>query len=166
VKPDLRLRPLRLEDEAQARAADAELGSSFLHWPGADEPWPTLLRRLGHWRCGEELPADFVPFTFLVAIAEGELIGRATIRHQLNERLLAEGGHVGYTVRPAFRRRGYATEILRQSLIVLRALGIDRVLVTCDDSNVGSATVIERCGGRLDEIVTVRCRLVRRYWIN
>ena len=61
-----------------------------------------------------------------------------------------EGGHIGYAVRPAHRRRGYATEILRQSLIVARAVGVDGVLVTCDDDNVGSAAVIERCGGVLE----------------
>jgi predicted acetyltransferase len=105
-------RPLRLEDEAPERTADAELNSSFLHSPGADEPCSTLLRRLEDWRCGEELPAGFVPFTFLVAVAEGQLTGRATIRHQLNDGLLIEGGHVGCTVRPAFRRRGCATEML------------------------------------------------------
>jgi predicted acetyltransferase len=52
-------------------------------------------------------------------------------------------------VLPAYRRRGYATEILRQALIVGRSLGIDRVLVTCDDDNVGSVRVIESCGGNL-----------------
>ena len=65
----------------------------------------------------------------------------------------SQGGHIGYAVRPAHRRRGYATEILRQSLIIARAVGVDRVLVTCDDTNVGSSAVIEACGGVLDDVV-------------
>jgi predicted acetyltransferase len=67
-------------------------------------------------------------------------------------------------VLPGFRRRGYATEILRQALVVARAVGIDRALLYCDDDNTGSAAVIEACGGKL-EAVTGSPPL-RRYWID
>ncbi len=62
------------------------------------------------------------------------------------------------------RRRGYATEILRQSLIVARAFGVDAALLTCDDGNVASATVIERCGGVRDPDRPGEPPF-RRYWI-
>jgi predicted acetyltransferase len=69
-------------------------------------------------------------------------------------------------VLPPFRRRGYASEILRQSLERARARGVDPVLVTCDDDNVGSATIIERAGGVLeDTVVDEAGGLTRRYWI-
>jgi len=64
------------------------------------------------------------------------------------------GGHIGYGVRPAFRRRGYATEILRLAVAVARSEGVGRILVVCDDDNIGSARVIERCGGVFDSFVT------------
>jgi predicted acetyltransferase len=49
---------------------------------------------------------------------------------------------------------------------VARSLGVERALVTCDDANVGSATVIERCGGVLDGVVTASGgNRIRRYWI-
>ena len=85
-----------------------------------------------------------------------------------HRRFLAErGGHIGYGVLPRHRRQGYATEILRQSLIIARAAGVDRVLVTCDEDNVGSRAVIESSGGVLDSIVTVDGkRPVLRFWID
>jgi predicted acetyltransferase len=96
----------------------------------------------------------------------GKLVGRVSIRHELNAYLAELGGHIGYAVRPEFRRRGYATGILRQSLLVAQELGIDQALVTCDDENAGSARVIERCGGVLADVVPGPDGSApkRRYW--
>jgi predicted acetyltransferase len=113
-------------------------------------PWSTYLKTLEEQRVGVGLPADLVPATFLVADVEGEIVGRSSIRHALNDFLKREGGHIGYGVLPGHRRRGYATEILRQSLIIARANGVDRVLMICDDDNTGSRTVIEKCGAWLE----------------
>jgi predicted acetyltransferase len=65
--------------------------------------------------------------------------------------LLEMGGHIGYDVRPSARRRGHATEMLRQALTVANDLGIDPALITCDVGKVGSRTVIERNGGALED---------------
>ena len=52
-------------------------------------------------------------------------------------------------------------------MIIARAAGVDRVLVTCDQDNVGSRAVIESSGGVLDSIVTVAGkRPVLRFWID
>jgi len=130
--------------------------------------WPAYLRLLECQQRGTGLPEGYVPATFLVADVAGEIVGRTSIRHGLNEFLEREGGHIGYGVLPQYRRRGYATEILRQSLIIARAAGIDRVLVTCADDNAGSIRVIEACGGLLDGAVPSAAdgHLVRRYWIG
>jgi predicted acetyltransferase len=93
-----------------------------------------------------------------------------SLRHSLDDPagfLRLAGGHIGYAVRPAHRRQGYATEILRQSLTLATGRGIDPALVTCDDNNVASAAVIERCGGVLDGIVTdpKTGAPKRRYWV-
>ena len=109
--------------------------------------------------------SPFVEPTRHFPIVDGQVVGRASVRHALSEQLLRLGGHIGYGVLPQFRRRGYATEILRQSLVVARAAGVDRVLVTCDDDNLGSIAVIERCGGRRDP-EWPGDEGTRRYWID
>jgi predicted acetyltransferase len=167
----LRLRPLRPDDESAFRAgheAMAADGFTFglLYSPGTN--FDDYIKSQDDHRAGLNLPERFVPSTFLVADVDGRIVGRTSIRHRLNEFLLHEGGHVGYGVLPEHRRRGYATEVLRQSLIIARSLGIDRVLVTCDDDNIGSIKTIEACGGRLENVVITAEEQVprRRYWID
>ncbi len=165
----LRLRPFRLEDEDAARAAHEELAADdftfLLAWE-PDQPWARYLERMRDMRQGIGLRYDWVPSSFLAADVGGELVGRVSIRHELNRWLVNYGGHIGYAVRPAHRRRGYALEILRQSLVIARAEGVDDVLVTCDDRNVASAAVIERCGGVLEDVRPAEGVMGRRYWIR
>jgi predicted acetyltransferase len=166
---ELRLRPLRAEDETIAIAAHEKLardGFQFLLDWRSDEPWSVYLDRLEQLRLGVEVPPDRVPATFLVAQVGSELVGRVSIRHRLNAFLRDFGGHVGFGVRPQHRGRGYAGEILRQALVVARAAGVEAVLVTCDDDNIASATVIERAGGVLEDILPGPDEgRTRRYWI-
>ena len=166
----LRLRPLRLEDEAVFRAAHeamAEEGFAFGLGFEPDEPFQGYVARLAGYRCGIDLPERWVPSTFLVAEVGGEVVGRSSIRHELNDFLAHEGGNIGYGVRPEHRLRGYASEILRQSLIIARSLGIGRALLTCDETNTGSVRVIEGCGGVLESTVDgEKGDRVRRYWID
>jgi predicted acetyltransferase len=167
----LRLRPPRLDDEAAFRAAQRVMAAEGFTFGLGLEPatrWDAYLKALHDHRCGLNLAEGRVPATFLIADVAGAIVGRASIRHELNDRLEQVGGHIGYAVLPPYRHRGYATEILRQSLVIARASGVDRVLVTCDDDNAGSIAVIERCGGRLDSVIRLEHAAlpVRRYWID
>ncbi|HWS37777.1 MAG TPA: GNAT family N-acetyltransferase [Actinoplanes sp.] len=100
-------------------------------------------------------------------ITEGDrVVGVIALRHRLNDLLLEAGGHIGYCVRPAERRRGLATWALGEMLAEARALGLARVLVTCDDDNPASAGVIERNGGVLEDVRDTWLGVVRRYWIT
>ncbi|HSO40994.1 MAG TPA: GNAT family N-acetyltransferase [Labilithrix sp.] len=106
-----------------------------------------------------------VPKTHLWAVADEQLVGRISIHHELTDALRIFGGHIGYDTVPSFRRRGVATEMLRQALPVARALGVTKVLMTCDDTNAGSIRVIERNGGVLRETRTIDAsRPPKRYY--
>ena len=110
-----------------------------------------------------------MPSTFLFAFNGPRIVGRGSIRHELNDFLFRVGGHIGYTVVPEFRRRGYATQILRQLLTIARErFGLARVLVTCDDDNIGSIRTIEKNGGVLENVVSGVDLVTpkRRYWID
>ncbi len=106
-------------------------------------------------------PDGFVPATSLWMAEDDQLVGFLQIRHRLSPFLLEQGGHIGYSVRPSARRRGCASAALAESLGIAHGLGIDPVLVVCDETNVGSRTVIERAGGRYEDSRVGK----RRYWI-
>lgn len=166
----LLLRSLTPSDALQALAAHLELEREdfefLLDFNG--QAWGDYLAILDRAQRGLDLPAGWVPSTFLVGDVDGQIVGRVSIRHRLNERLAEVGGHIGYGIRPAFRGRGYATEMLRQALVVAREVGIQQALLTCDDTNLTSAATVERCGGRLEAVVASRGGgpRKRRYWID
>jgi predicted acetyltransferase len=116
------------------------------------------------------LPAGYVPETvlWLVDDVAGEFLGRVSIRHTLNDWLRTLGGHIGYEIRPAQRRRGYGTQILRLALPHAGAMGLTRVLITCDATNTGSRKIIEHNGGQFENAVDQPGDPVKklRYWID
>ena len=104
---------------------------------------------------------------FLLDEDRSRLLGAVNIRHYLNEHLLKEGGHIGDGIRPSERRKGYATEMVRLALIECKKLGIDRVLMTCDKENIGSAKSIIKNGGVLEnEFINEDGDIEQRYWIG
>jgi len=114
-----------------------------------------------------EAPPDFVICSTYFAVVDDELVGMTSIRHTLNEALRFDGGHIGYSIRPSQRRRGYATQMLALALDECRNLGIDRVLITCLKSNIGSAKTIINNGGILgSEFLDANGDMSQRYWIT
>lgn len=160
----------RLEDEHTLRLAHDELkldGSNFLldgFQPATQ--FAEYINRVTDSQRGQNLLPGRVQSTFLVLEIDGEIVGRVSIRHELNDWLTTYGGHIGYAVRPAHRRNGYAAMLLREGLRVCKELGIDAVLLTCSDSNVASARVIESAGGILDNKIQDTDGLLRRYWVR
>ena len=171
-RADLILRVPREDEEEEflrAHHATSPEIANFLHHYQVGMPLRRYLEVLDAHERGDNLPPDHVPSTFLFAFVGSRIVGRVSIRHALNDFLRRAGGHIGYVVVPEFRRRGYATTILRLAVqIAGDKLGISRILVTCDDDNTGSIKTIERNGGVLENIVEVAGfeKPVRRYWIE
>ncbi len=82
---------------------------------------------------------------------DGEFCGRISLRYQPGTEALPDHvlGHVGYTVVPWKRRRGYATRALAMILPVAAELGLAHIGLTCDEANIPSRKVIEANGGEL-----------------
>ena len=100
-------------------------------------------------------------------IVEGDIVlGAIALRHELNDFLFRAGGHIGYGIRPSARGRGLATAVVGQVLGTARSLGLDRVLITCADENAVSARVIERVGGKLEDVRDTELGRTRRYWVS
>ncbi|MBB6628446.1 GNAT family N-acetyltransferase [Nocardioides sp. KIGAM211] len=161
VTPDVRL-------HATWAAAMQEFGDGYPHGSGLGHEVPTYdeegCAAYVAWLLGAaETPIreDWVPCTFLW-IAEGdEVVGFLALRHTLNDWLLEEGGHIGYSVRPSRRREGHAGRALGLALPRAAALGLDRVLLTCDEDNLASRGTIEANGGAYEDSRNGK----RRYWI-
>ena len=163
------LRRIGPGDEHALRAAADATASAGERWSyrwRPDLPWADYVELVR--RRETQAEPDDVAHVELLADVDGTIVGRSTIRLELDDFFRTLGGQIGYLVVPGHRGRGHATEILRQSLLFLRETGVDDpVLVTCDDDNLASAAVIEKNGGLLESVVPGMGDVPkRRYWIS
>ena len=124
-------------------------------------------RKLDHSK-GIDIKEGRVPDTEYWLVDDDEFIGKISIRHYLNENLRKLSGHIGYTVRPSKRKLGYGTKMLLLALVEAKKLGIGKALITCDKTNIGSAKIIEKNGGILEnEVAQDEGKPPRlRYWVE
>ncbi len=168
--PDVRLRDSLLETIADFGATEFMHGSGFWHLDGgapdtSETGLPATIRTLlSYGDPARALPDGMVhsDYFWVTDDEPGQVIGFLAIRHALNDFLLEEGGHIGYSIRPARRREGHASRALALALDRACELGIERTLVTCDDDNEPSRRTIERNGGTYED---TRKRKMR-YWFD
>jgi predicted acetyltransferase len=170
VRPDVRLHGSWAE-------TIVEFGSEMIHgsgvWHGDGGPLDLteagceafVAMLLPYADPATELPEDRVHSDYYwITDGEGadeEVVGFLALRHRLTAWLLEEGGHIGYSVRPSRRGQGHAVRALALAVRRSAELGLDRVLLTCDDDNRASARTIEHNGGVYEDTRNGR----RRYWI-
>jgi predicted acetyltransferase len=114
-------------------------------------------------------PEDKVPSSTYLAIRKTDhaLVGIIDLRHHINHPILSVwGGHIGYSVHPGERRKGYAKAMLGEVLEIAKTRGLTKVLITCDEDNVASLKTIESHGGVFEKNVSTDEGVIKRYWIN
>ena len=112
-------------------------------------------------------PKHLVPaHTYFLVQENKKIIGAVNIRHYLNDYLFNFGGHIGYGIRPSERKKGYASLMLSLALPIAKVFGINKVLITCDKNNVGSAKTMINNGGVLENEVLGDGEITQRYWIE
>lgn len=157
--------------ESYLKAIEESTGETdvtIISKPMENQPFEEFVKNKIEESKGFHLPEGWVPATELWLIDNDEFIGWVNIRHSLTHNLLKIGGHLGYWIRPSKRKLGYGKKILKLALPEAKKLGISKLLVTCDTTNIGSQKIIQVNGGVLENIVANGQNNPRkmRYWIN
>ena len=97
-----------------------------------------------------------------------KLVGIIKVRHTLTEFLEKYVGHIGYSVRPSERRKGYGTQMLKAVLPYCKEIGLARVLVCCMIGNSASQKTILSAGGIFEkqDYSPSEGIYLERYWIE
>ena len=118
----------------------------------------------------EKVPSHLAPATqfFFIRKSDNKLVGMIQVRHRFNDYHEKYAGHIGYSVRPSERRKGYAKEMLEMVLPFCCKIGIDTVMITCIDGNIGSEKTILANGGIYESTIHEpnSDRNLKRFWIT
>ncbi len=125
--------------------------------------------KLNHHK-GINLPENIVPYSEYWIIYNNEYAGFITLRHELNSFLKQRAGNIGYNIRPSMRGHGLAKKSLFLVLKKAKNTGLNKVFITCMETNIGSLKTIlvakKKFGGLESTKLTDKDGTFRRFWIN
>ena len=114
-------------------------------------------------------PSELVPSDTLIYVREQDkcVVGIIDIRRHINSPILSSwGGHIGYTIRPCERQKGYAKRMLSEALKLCRKNGHRKILITCNSDNFASERTIIANGGVFENEISVNNSRIKRYWFS
>lgn len=172
IKPIIEYKEQAKEMLEEARKYDADNPDIWAGYSSMQkyEQYEEWLEKLENDLDFENIKPGRVPAStyFLLRKTDNKILGIINIRYELNEYLENYGGHIGYSIRPTERRKGYGRKQLLLALDKCLEIPINKVLINCRETNKGSARVIESCGGIYED---TRCSEeekdnFKRYWIK
>ena len=134
----------------------------------AEISFDDFLKRMRERETDKVREKGLVPATLYFLVDEkNKICGALDIRHELNEYLEKFGGHIGYGIAPSERKKGYGKIQLKLALEKVKKIGLKKILITCDDNNIGSAKTIEACGGIYnDTLADAEANRIKRYFVE
>ncbi len=145
---------------------DGHLNLHSYEW--FDENFESMVQTFLDESEGKNLSDDRVPSTEFWIVDGDQWLGRFSLRHKLNAKLERYGGHLGYYLIPSARKKGIGTWAFSEVLKEARKLGIEKIMVSCDESNIGSQKLIKKFGGTLQDITTIpeNDGPLMRWWVS
>ena len=160
-RPNLKDKETILDMMREFEAADSSHDGGF--WSEQDFDYQAWLDYNLDAEIGIGLADNAVPAIQLVSFDEkGRAIGFVHLRLRLNDFLLEQGGHIGYSIRPCERGKGYGKEQLTKALQICQLKNMKQLLLTCKPDNLASRALIMGAGGQLEDIR----QGLERYWID
>lgn len=164
IKPSIEMEPMSLDfiSEFKENTEETINGCCGLTRYDNYNEWLQYLEKVENGVISDRIPSS----TYFAIDKESKLIiGIIDIRHYLNEEHFYSG-HIGYSVRPSMRGRGYGTEILRLGKEKAKKLALYKILLTCKKNNEASQKVIERNNGVLEKEIFDDGEFYLVYWIT
>lgn len=126
---------------------------SYEHYTKAEEDFEEFVTDLTNSSKGINIPEGWVPCSsYWLVDDSGEVVGVIRIRHRVDSDYLQMIGHIGYEIKSSRRKKGYGSKLLELGLTEARKIGLEKVLITCDEDNIGSIRIIEKFNGKYKKL--------------
>lgn len=144
VEPSILFKDSFLEFVEDVKSTGYE---SYEHYTKAEKDFEEFITDLINSSKGINIPEDWVPCSSYWLIDDSEVVGVIRIRHRVDSDYLQMIGHIGYEIKSSKRKRGYGSKLLELGLIEAKKIGLEKVLITCNEDNIGSIRIIEKFNG-------------------